>query len=182
MPIIDKFKDMGTVVMGKVESGAMREGDSLLVMPDKAQVKVLAIYYDEDKATRAGPGENLQVKLSGFPEEDILSGFVLCSVAKPIATVTEFTAQLQIFELLDNAILTAGCRAVLHIHSVVEECKIVELLQQIDPKTKKPMKKKVLFVKNGAVIVCRIQGKKFFFEVETSPIIFEAFLCLKFGS
>ncbi|GKV49245.1 hypothetical protein SLEP1_g56006 [Rubroshorea leprosula] len=157
MPIIDKFKDMGTVVMGKVESGAMREGDSLLVMPDKAQVKVLAIYYDEDKATRAGPGENLQVKLSGFPEEDILSGFVLCSVAKPIATVTEFTAQLQIFELLDNAILTAGCRAVLHIHSVVEECKIVELLQQIDPKTKKPMKKKVLFVKNGAVIVCRIQ-------------------------
>ncbi|GLT87611.1 hypothetical protein SLE2022_056880 [Rubroshorea leprosula] len=60
MPIIDKFKDMGTVVMGKVESGAMREGDSLLVMPNKAQVKVLAIYCDEDKATRAGPRENLQ--------------------------------------------------------------------------------------------------------------------------
>ncbi|GLT87657.1 hypothetical protein SLE2022_057270 [Rubroshorea leprosula] len=159
MPIIEKFKDMRTVVMGKVESGAMREGDSLLVMPNKAQVKVLAIYCDEDKATRAGPGENLQVKLSGFPEEDILSGFVLCSVAKPIATVTEFTAQLQIFELLDNAILTAGCKAVLHIHSVVEECEIVELLQQIDPKTKKPMKKKVLFVKNGAVVVCRIQVK-----------------------
>ncbi|GLT87586.1 hypothetical protein SLE2022_056650 [Rubroshorea leprosula] len=143
MPIIDKFKDMGTVVMGKVESGAMHEGDSLLVMPNKAQVKVLAIYCDEDKATRAGPGENLQVKLSGFQEEDILSGFVLCSVAKPIPT----------------AILTAGYKAVLHIHSVVEECEIVELLQQIDPKTKKPMKKKVLFVKNGAVVVCCIQVK-----------------------
>ena len=35
MPIIDKFKDMGTVVMGKVESGSVREGDSLLVMPNK---------------------------------------------------------------------------------------------------------------------------------------------------
>ncbi|GLT87658.1 hypothetical protein SLE2022_057280 [Rubroshorea leprosula] len=104
MPIIDKFKDMGTVVMGKVESGTMCEGDSLLVMPNKAQVKVLAIYCDEDKAIRAGPGENLQVKLSGIEEEDVLSGFVLCSVDK------------------------------------------------------KPMKKKVLFVKNGAVVVCRILG------------------------
>ena len=56
-----------------------------------------------------------------------------------------------------QAIFTAGYKAVLHIHSVVEECEIVELLQQIDPKTKKPMKKKVLFVKNGAVVMCRVQ-------------------------
>ncbi|GKV46156.1 hypothetical protein SLEP1_g53164 [Rubroshorea leprosula] len=151
MPIIDKFKVLETVVIGKVESGTVHEGDSLLVMPNKAQVKVLAIYCDEDKAIRAGPGEILRVKLSGIEEEDILFGFVLCSV------VTEFTAQLQILELLDNAIFTAGYKAVLDIHSVVEECEIVELLQQVDPKTKKPMKKKVLFVKNGAVVVCRIQ-------------------------
>lgn len=45
----------------------------------------------------------------------------------------------------------------MHIHAVVEECEIVELLQQIDPKTKKPMKRKVLFVKNGAFVVCRVQ-------------------------
>lgn len=35
MPIIDKFKDMGTVTMGKVESGTIREGDSLFIMPNK---------------------------------------------------------------------------------------------------------------------------------------------------
>ncbi|XP_010246356.1 PREDICTED: eukaryotic peptide chain release factor GTP-binding subunit ERF3A [Nelumbo nucifera] len=157
MPIIDKFKDMGTVVMGKIESGSICEGDSLLVMPNKAQVKVLGIQCDENKVKRAGPGENVRVKLSGIEEDDILSGFVLSSVVKPIAPVSEFDAQLQILELLDNAIFTAGYKAVLHIHAIVEECEIVELLQQIDPKTKKPMKKKVLFVKNGAVVVCRIQ-------------------------
>ncbi|PIA30910.1 hypothetical protein AQUCO_05300027v1 [Aquilegia coerulea] len=157
MPIIDKFKDMGTVVMGKIESGTIREGDSLLVMPNKAHVKVVAIYCDENKARRSGPGENVRVKLTGIEEEDILSGFVLSSIVRPIPSVTEFTAQLQIIELLDNAIFTAGYKAVLHIHSVVEECEIVALLQQIDPKTKKPMKKKVLFVKNGAVVMCRIQ-------------------------
>ncbi|KAF7143111.1 hypothetical protein RHSIM_Rhsim05G0101300 [Rhododendron simsii] len=157
LPIIDKFKDMGTVVMGKVESGSVSEGDNLLVMPNKAQVRVLAIYIDEDKVRHAGPGENLRIRLAGIEEEDILSGFVLCSVARPITAISEFVAQLQILELLDNAIFTAGYKAVLHIHAVVEECEIVELMQQIDPKTKKPMKKKVLFVKNGAVVVCRIQ-------------------------
>ncbi|RDX84858.1 hypothetical protein CR513_34027, partial [Mucuna pruriens] len=157
MPIIDKFKDMGTVVMGKVESGSVREGDSLLVMPNKDQVKVVAIFIDEDRVKRAGPGENLRIRLSGVEEEDIVSGFVLSSVANPVPAVTEFIAQLVILELLDNAIFTAGYKAVLHIHSVVEECEIVELLQQIDTKTKKPMKKKVLFVKNGAVVVCRVQ-------------------------
>ncbi|XP_028127604.1 LOW QUALITY PROTEIN: eukaryotic peptide chain release factor GTP-binding subunit ERF3A-like [Camellia sinensis] len=157
LPIIDKFKDMGTVVMGKVESGSVREGDNLLVMPNMAQVKVLAVYCDEDKVRRAGPGENLRVRLSGIEEEDIVCGFVLCGVARPIAVVSEFVAQLQILELLDNAIFTAGYKAVLHIHAVVEECEIVELMQQIDLKTKKPMRKKVLFVKNGAIVVCRIQ-------------------------
>jgi peptide chain release factor subunit 3 len=157
MPIIDKFKDMGTVVMGKVESGSLREGDTLLVMPNKTQVKVVAIYCDESKVRRAGPGENLRVRLSGIEEEDISSGFVLSSVVNPIHGVTEFVAQLQILELMENAIFTAGYKAILHIHSVVEEGEIVELMQQIDMKTRKPMKKKVLFVKAGAIVLCRIQ-------------------------
>ncbi|KAG5618900.1 hypothetical protein H5410_018724 [Solanum commersonii] len=157
MPIIDKFKDQGTVVMGKTESGSICEGDSLLMMPNKAVVKVPALFCDEDRVRYADPGENVRVRLSGIEEEDILSGFVLCSVANPIPAVTEFVAQLQILELLDNAIFTAGYKAVLHIHAIVEECEIVELMQQIDLKKKKPMKKTPLFVKNGAIVLCRVQ-------------------------
>ncbi|KAL2649746.1 hypothetical protein R1flu_017874 [Riccia fluitans] len=158
MPLIDKFKDMGTVVMGKIESGSVRRGDSLIVMPNKAQVKVVTVYRDNDEVSYAKPGENLRIRLSGVEEEDISSGFVLSSVARPIPVVLEFDAQLQILELLDHkAIFTAGYKAVLHIHSVVEECEIIELLQEIDPKTKKSKKKKVLFVKSGAVVVVKIQ-------------------------
>ena len=32
---MDRFKDMGTVVMGKSESGSVREGDVLMIMPNK---------------------------------------------------------------------------------------------------------------------------------------------------
>lgn len=157
MPIIDKFKDMGTVVMGKIESGTIREGDNLMVMPNKVHVKVIAIFCDEDKVKRAGPGENLRVRLSGIEEEDISAGFVLCSAGKPIPAVSEFVAHLQILELLDNAIFCAGYKAILHIHSIVEECEIVELMSQIDQKTKKTLKKKPLFVKKGALVQCRVQ-------------------------
>lgn len=45
-------------------------------------MKVIAIFIDEDKVKRAGPGENLRVRLSGIDDEDILSGFVLSSVGK----------------------------------------------------------------------------------------------------
>ncbi|KAJ7568170.1 hypothetical protein O6H91_01G021200 [Diphasiastrum complanatum] len=158
MPLIDKYKDMGTVVMGKTESGSVRRGDNLIIMPNKARVKVVTIYRDADEVNYARPGENLRIRLAGVEEEEISPGFVLSSVNKPISAVLEFDAQLQILELLDHkAIFTAGYKAVLHIHSVVEECEITELLQQIDPKTKKAIKKRVLFVKSGAVVVVRIQ-------------------------
>ncbi|XP_024515754.1 eukaryotic peptide chain release factor GTP-binding subunit ERF3A isoform X3 [Selaginella moellendorffii] len=158
MPIIDRYKDMGTVVMGKIEAGSVRRGDNLVVMPNKAPVKVITIFRDADEVNQAKPGENLRIRLSGLEEDDISSGFVLSSSSSPIPAVLEFDAQLQVLELLDHkAIFTAGYKAVLHIHAVVEECEIMELMQQIDPKTKKPMKKKVLFVKSGAVVVVRIQ-------------------------
>lgn len=158
MPLIDRFKDMGTVVMGKIESGTVRQGDSLMIMPNKVHVKVIAVYRESDEIKYARPGENVRVKLSGVEEDDISTGFVLSSISKPIHAVLEFEAQLQILELLEHkAIFTAGYKAVLHIHSVVEECEVMELLEQMDPRTKKPMKKKCLFVKTGAVVMCRIQ-------------------------
>ncbi|KAJ4910873.1 eukaryotic peptide chain release factor GTP-binding subunit ERF3B-like [Raphanus sativus] len=71
----------------------------------------------------------------------------------------EFVAHLQIVDLPANVIFIAGYKAILHIHSAVEECEIIELISQIDLKTRKPMKtKKIMHVsKNGTAVVCRIQ-------------------------
>ena len=35
MSVIDRYKDMGTIAMGKSESGIVRKGDRLYVMPNK---------------------------------------------------------------------------------------------------------------------------------------------------
>ena len=39
MPIVDRYNDRGTIVMGKVESGSCKKGDSLLLMPNKVSIK-----------------------------------------------------------------------------------------------------------------------------------------------
>ncbi len=35
MSVIDRFKDMGTIAMGKSEAGLVRKNDRLYVMPNK---------------------------------------------------------------------------------------------------------------------------------------------------
>lgn len=47
-------------------------------------MKVTGINLDEKKVRRAGPNENVRVKVSGIEEEDIMAGFVLSSVGKCI--------------------------------------------------------------------------------------------------
>lgn len=38
MPIIDKYRDMGTFIMGKVEAGEAKKGQSLLLMPNRVSI------------------------------------------------------------------------------------------------------------------------------------------------
>ncbi|KAL4431268.1 hypothetical protein ABPG75_006524 [Micractinium tetrahymenae] len=166
MPIMDKYRDMGTVVMGKSEAGVVKKGDTLMVMPNKAPVKVLTVYRDEVEVNAARPGENLRLRLQGVEEEDISAGFVVSSRFNPVPAVTQFEAQVVILELLDHKpLLTGGYKAVLHIHSVVEECEVTKLVAVIDPKTKE--KKKAKFAKSGAMCIARIAVEK--------PICVEAF-------
>lgn len=63
MPIVDKYKDMGTVVMGKVESGGVKKGQNLLVMPNRTQVSVDQLWSDDQEVNQVGPGENVKIKL-----------------------------------------------------------------------------------------------------------------------
>lgn len=69
----------------------------------RAQVKVLAVYCDENKVRCAGPGESLRVRLSGIEEEDILSGFILSSVGKFFSMVSQWSSSLTFTILFSNS-------------------------------------------------------------------------------
>lgn len=120
MPISEKYKDMGTIVVGKVESGLMKKGDALLLMPNKDVVEVTAIYNEmEDEVAQALCGDNVRIRLRGVDDEDISPGFVLTSPSKPVHAVRHFEAQLAILE--HKSIICAGYSAVMHVHTLAEE-------------------------------------------------------------
>jgi len=63
MPIVDRYKDMGTIVLGKVESGVISKGQMLTIMPNKMAVEVMQLFSDEDETEQVSPGENVKIKL-----------------------------------------------------------------------------------------------------------------------
>jgi peptide chain release factor subunit 3 len=120
IPISEKYKDMGTIVVGKVESGLLNKGSTLLLMPNKDMVEVAAIFNEmEDEVQSALAGDNVRIRLRGVEDEDISPGFVLTSPQKPIHAVRQFQAQLAILE--HKSIICAGYSAVMHIHTLAEE-------------------------------------------------------------
>ncbi|XP_054742166.1 eukaryotic peptide chain release factor GTP-binding subunit ERF3A [Anastrepha obliqua] len=155
MPIVDKYKDMGTVVMGKVESGTARKGQNLLVMPNRTQVSVDQLFSDDDEVTSVGPGENIKVKLKGIEEEDVSPGFVLCDATNPIKTGKVFDAQVVILE--HKSIICAGYSAVMHIHCAAEEITVKALICLVDKKTGEKSKTRPRFVKQDQVAIMRIE-------------------------
>ncbi|XP_035909104.1 eukaryotic peptide chain release factor GTP-binding subunit ERF3A [Anopheles stephensi] len=155
MPIVDKYKDMGTVLMGKVESGVAKKGTNLLVMPNRTQVCVDQLWSDDEEVTSVGPGENVKIKVKGIEEEDVSPGFVLCDASNPIKTGKIFDAQVVILE--HKSIICAGYSAVMHIHCAAEEITVKALICLVDKKTGEKSKTRPRFVKQDQVAIMRIE-------------------------
>ncbi|KAG7378236.1 hypothetical protein PHYPSEUDO_010390 [Phytophthora pseudosyringae] len=166
VPMLDRYSERGTIALGKVESGVLKTGQKVLLMPTTATAIVNQVYINEQPVRTAKPGENVTMRLScGL--DDVLKGFVLCGTKEeaPPRAIHAFAAQIALVDTLEHRpLLTAGYKCILHIHTVAQECVVAKLLRPIDPKTGKPVKKHVTFIKQGQAVVCRI-------EVEQSIMI-----------
>jgi len=169
MPIIDRYRDMGTIVMGKIEAGCVEKGQSIQMMPNRALVEVTQIWADEEEASRAEAGDNVKLKLKNIEEEDVCPGFVLCDYRDPCKVGKVFIAQVRILEY--KSIICSGFKAIMHINAAAEEVEIKALVSTIDPKTGEKMEKgkvRPRFIKQG--MIANVQ-----FEVSAGVICIEAF-------
>lgn len=159
VPVLDRYYERGTMVMGKVESGILRTGQKILLMPTTSKATVNQVYINDKPVRTAKPGENVLMRLS-CGVDDVLKGFVICGnkVDPQPRAVHAFAAQIALVDTLEHRpLLTAGYKCILHIHTIAQECTIAKLLRPIDPKTGKPVKKHVTFIKQGQSVICRIE-------------------------
>ncbi|KAM9305959.1 eukaryotic peptide chain release factor GTP-binding subunit ERF3A isoform 2-T2 [Gastrophryne carolinensis] len=155
LPIVDKYKDMGTVILGKLESGSIAKGQQLVMMPNKHTVEVLSLLSDEVETELVAPGENLKLRLKGIEEEEILPGFILCDPNNLCHSGRTFDAQIVIIE--HKSIICPGYNAVLHIHTCIEEVEITALICLVDKKTGDKSKIRPRFVKQDQVCIARLR-------------------------
>lgn len=155
VPVVDRYKDMGTIVIGKVESGSLSKNQTLCLMPNKVPVKIMQLWSDDIETDATSAGENVKIKLQGVEEEDVSPGFVICSPDNVCHTGKTFDAQIVILE--HKSIICAGYSAILHIHACAEEITIKHLLCLVDKKTGEKTQLKPRFIKQDQVGLARIQ-------------------------
>jgi elongation factor 1-alpha len=161
MPVQDAYEitGIGTVPVGKVETGIMKTGMKVIVLPGRTgkgvtgEIKTIEMHHEAMPEALAG--DNVGVNIRGIGKKDIARGDVICDAAKPISVVEEFIANIAVIN--HPTVLAKGYTPVFHIHTAQVPCQFVELIEQIDPRTGQVIKKNPDFLKNGDVAKVRIK-------------------------
>ena len=161
MPVQDVYEitGIGTVPVGKIETGIMKQGMKVKVLPGRTgegiegEVKTIEMHHET--LPEATAGDNVGINIRGIGKKDIARGDVICEAANPCPIVKEFIAQIAVIN--HPTVLAKGYTPVFHIHTAQVPCQFVELIEQIDPKTGQVIKQNPDFLKNGDVAKVRIR-------------------------
>ena len=156
--ILDRYKETSVYIMGKLESGTIKYGDTYTLMPSKAKITVDWLFNSEEKGVPyALPGENIRIRCKGIDSEsEVNRGNILCSNDNLCLMFNVFEAEIQILELPKNLIIADGFSCVLHYHTFIEECSITPKVE-INRKTKEETK--VKFVRSQSRVRCYVKTK-----------------------
>ena len=160
LPIQDvhSVAGFGTVPVGKVETGIMKPGDQIIIMPSGVKTDVKSIEMHHQQLQQAIPGDNVGFNVKGIDKKDIKRGDVVGPANNPPTVAQEFTAQIVVINH-KNAI-APGYTPVFHIHTAQIAATIVEIIEKKDPKTGQTLQKNPEFIKNGDVAIVRIKPSK----------------------
>jgi len=161
MPVQDVYEitGIGTVPVGKIETGIMKTGMKVKVLPGRTGVGVegelKTIEAHHETLSQADAGDNVGINIRGVGKKDIARGDVVCDAAKPVPVVEEFIATITVIN--HPSVLAKGYTPVFHIHTAQVPCQFVELIAQIDPRTGETIKENPDFLKNGDSAKVRIK-------------------------
>jgi len=161
MPVQDVYEitGIGTVPVGKIETGIMKVGQKIKVLPGRTgdgldgEVKTIEMHHEQMPEAQAG--DNVGINVRGIGKKDIARGDVICEAANPIPVVEEFIAQIAVIN--HQTVLAKGYTPVFHVHTAQVPCQFTELIAQIDPKSGEVIKENPDFLKNGDVAKVRIK-------------------------
>jgi elongation factor 1-alpha len=160
IPVQDSYtiSGIGTVPVGRVETGKMKPGDKIIFMPAKAVGEVKSIEMHHQEVKEAVPGDNIGWNVRGVEKKDIRRGDVCGHTDKPPAVADEFTAQIVVLQ--HPSAIAAGYTPVIHCHTAQVAGMITAILKKLDPKSGQVAAENPDFIKAGDAAIVTIKPMK----------------------
>lgn len=157
VPIQDVYSitGVGTVPVGRVETGKMKPGDKIIVMPSGAQGEIKSIETHHTEMPSAEAGDNIGFNLRGIDKKDIKRGDVLGTPDAPPNVAKEFLAQIIVIH--HPTALAPGYTPVMHCHTAQVAATITEFVSKIDPATGAQTEEGPKFLKVGDSAMVKIK-------------------------
>jgi elongation factor 1-alpha len=161
LPLQDVYKigGIGTVPVGRVETGVLKPGMTVTFAPVGVTTEVKSVEMHHEALEQATPGDNVGFNVKNVSVKDIKRGNVAGDVKNdPPLGVASFEAQVIVLDHPNQ--IMAGYQPVLDCHTAHIACKFNKLLCKIDKRTgqKKEDDPKAL-VKQEAAIVEMVPSK-----------------------
>ena len=135
IPIQDVYTitGVGTVPVGRVETGVLRANEKVIVMPSGVTGEVKSIETHHTQMESAEAGDNIGFNLRGVDKKSIKRGDIIGPVNNPPAVAKEFEAQIIVIH--HPTAMAPGYTPVLHAHTAQVAATLSEFIAKIDPKT-----------------------------------------------
>jgi len=168
LPLQDVYKigGIGTVPVGRVETGILTPGMVVTFAPCGITTEVKSVEMHHTALPEALPGDNVGFNIKNVSVKEVRRGYV-CGDSKndPPKETDEFRAQVII--LNHPGQICAGYAPVLDCHTAHIACKFMELCEKIDRRSGKKLEDAPQHVKSGDAAMVEMKPQK--------PMCVEAF-------
>ncbi len=159
LPVQDSYTitGVGTVPVGRVESGIIKPNDKIIFMPSGKIADVKSVEMHHEQMPQAIAGDNIGFNVRGLGKDDVGRGDVAGHVSHPPTVAEEFTAQIIVLQ--HPSVITKGYTPVFHVHTAHVACQIIEIVKKINPSTGETVAENPDYIKAGDAAVIRCKPK-----------------------
>jgi len=157
IPVQDVYSitGVGTVPVGRIETGKMKPNDKIIVMPEGAVGEIKSIETHHTQIPEALAGDNVGFNVRGIDKKQMKRGDVVGPVDSPPTAAKEFKAQIIV--IFHPTALAPGYTPVLHAHTAQVAATLTEFVAKIDPRSGQVVEENPKFLKNGDSAIVKIR-------------------------
>jgi len=157
IPVQDVYSitGIGTVPVGRVETGVLKIGDNIVFMPPNARGECKDIETHHTKIPEALPGDNIGFNVRGIAKNDVSRGDVAGKADNPPTVANEFIGRIIV--VYHPTAIAAGYTPVMHAHTATTSATLTELIQKIDARSGQVTQEKPDFLKTGDAALVKIR-------------------------